>query len=135
MKTIMQVIGVGILAATATLAAPSASPKPNVLLVAVDDLNPWVGYLGRNPQTITPDMDRLAKRGVWFTRSYCAAPVCNPSRAALMSGLRPVFAFIQPRLTEAQLPKNVHFTAAGSKMLARQVADAIQDELAGKIHR
>jgi arylsulfatase A-like enzyme len=66
-----------------------AAPRPNVLFIAVDDLNHWVGYLGRNPQTLTPNLDRLAKRGVWFTRSYCAAPVCNPSRAALMSGLRP----------------------------------------------
>jgi len=63
--------------------------KPNVLFIAIDDLNHWVGYLGRNPQTKTPNIDRLAARGVWFTRSYCAAPVCNPSRAALMSGLRP----------------------------------------------
>src|SRR5512135_270556 len=63
--------------------------KPNVLFIAIDDLNHWVGYLGRNPQTKTPNIDRLAKRGVWFTRSFCAAPVCNPSRAALMSGLRP----------------------------------------------
>jgi arylsulfatase A-like enzyme len=63
--------------------------RPNVLFIAVDDLNHWVGYLHRNPQTITPNIDRLAKRGVRFTRSYCAAPACNPSRAALMSGLRP----------------------------------------------
>lgn len=65
------------------------TPKPNVLFIAVDDLNHWVGYLGRNPQTRTPNIDRLAARGQWFSRSYCAAPVCNPSRAALMSGLRP----------------------------------------------
>src|SRR6202012_4203856 len=63
--------------------------KPNVLFIAVDDLNHWVGYLGRNTQTITPNIDRLAARGLRFTRSYAAAPVCNPSRAALMSGLRP----------------------------------------------
>src|SRR5215208_4379562 len=69
--------------------ARAADAKPNVLFIAVDDLNHWVGYLGRNSQTRTPNIDRLAKRGVWFTRSYCAAPVCNPSRAALMSGLRP----------------------------------------------
>mgnify|MGYP002622091124 CR=1 FL=1 len=66
-----------------------AAEKPNVLFIAVDDLNHWVGYLPRNPQTITPNIDRLAGRGVYFTRSYCAAPACNPSRAALMSGLRP----------------------------------------------
>ena len=69
--------------------APAAPRKPNVLFLAIDDLNHWVGYLGRNPQTRTPNIDRLASRGVWFTRSYCPAPVCNASRAALMSGLRP----------------------------------------------
>jgi arylsulfatase A-like enzyme len=67
---------------------PSAK-RPNVLFIAVDDLNHWVGYLGRNPQTKTPNIDKLASRGVRFTRSYCVAPVCNPSRAALLSGLRP----------------------------------------------
>ena len=66
-----------------------AADRPNVLFIAVDDLNHWVGYLGRNPQTITPNIDKLAMRGVRFSRSYCAAPVCNPSRTALMSGMRP----------------------------------------------
>ena len=68
---------------------PEPARRPNVLFIAIDDLNHWVGYLGRNPRTKTPNLDRLAAQGVWFTRSYCAAPVCNPSRAALMSGLRP----------------------------------------------
>ncbi|MBI5835468.1 MAG: sulfatase [Armatimonadetes bacterium] len=63
--------------------------RPNVLFIAIDDLRDWVGYLGHNPQTRTPNLDRLARRGVWFTRPYCPAPVCNASRAALMSGLRP----------------------------------------------
>src|SRR5579863_1163236 len=63
--------------------------RPNVLFIAVDDLNHWIGHLGRNKQTKTPNIDRLAARGVTFTHAYCAAPVCNPSRAALMSGLRP----------------------------------------------
>lgn len=66
-----------------------AADKPNVLFIAVDDLNHWVNYLGRNKQAQTPNIEALAKRGVRFTRSYCAAPVCNPSRAALMSGMRP----------------------------------------------
>src|SRR4051812_34049104 len=64
-------------------------PKPNVLFIAVDDLNHWVGYMHRNDQTATPNIDKLAARGVRFTHSYAAAPVCNPSRAALMSGFRP----------------------------------------------
>ncbi len=81
-----------ILAAAAVVyAAGAAEPpkRPNVLFIAVDDLNHWVGHLGRNKQTKTPNIDRLANRGVTFTRAYCAAPVCNPSRAALLSGLRP----------------------------------------------
>jgi arylsulfatase A-like enzyme len=80
-------LGIGVLLATPCGA--QADERPNVLFIAVDDLNHWVGYLDRNPQTITPNIDRLAARGVRFTRSYCAAPACNPSRAALMSGLRP----------------------------------------------
>lgn len=71
-------------------AAPAADqPRPNVLFIAIDDLRDWVGYLGKNPQVKTPNLDRLAGRGLSFTHSYCAAPVCNASRAALLSGLRP----------------------------------------------
>ena len=63
--------------------------RPNVLFIAVDDLNHWVGYTGRNPQAKTPNIDRLSKMGVSFMNANCAAPLCNPSRAALMSGLHP----------------------------------------------
>ena len=63
--------------------------KPNVLFIAVDDLNHWVGHLGRNKQTKTPNIDRLAAMGVTFSNAQCAAPVCNPSRSALLSGKRP----------------------------------------------
>lgn len=66
----------------------SAEP-PNVLFIAVDDLNHWVTHLNRNQQAQTPNIDRLAAKGTTFTRAYCAVPACNPSRAALMSGLRP----------------------------------------------
>lgn len=66
-----------------------ATERPNVLMIAVDDLNHWVGHFGRNPQAKTPNLDRLASRGVTFTRAYCAVPACNPSRAALLSGMRP----------------------------------------------
>lgn len=69
--------------------AADARKRPNVLFIAIDDLRDWVGYLHHNGQTKTPNIDRLAKMGTAFTHSYCAAPVCNPSRAALMSGLRP----------------------------------------------
>ena len=66
-----------------------AQSKPDVLFIAVDDLNDWTSYLGGHPQTKTPNIDRLVTRGTAFTNSHCAAPACNPSRAALMSGLRP----------------------------------------------
>lgn len=66
-----------------------AAEKPNVLFIAVDDLNDWIACLGGHPQCQTPNIDRLAAKGVLFTRSYCAAPACNPSRAALMTGVRP----------------------------------------------
>src|SRR3954462_6346489 len=72
-------------------AAPAVKygEKPNVLFIAIDDLNHWVGYLGRNKQTATPNIDRLAARGVRFTHAYCGAPSCTPSRSALLSGSRP----------------------------------------------
>jgi len=63
--------------------------KPNVLLIAVDDLNDWVGFLGGHPQIKTPNMDRLARRGVAFANAHCAAPLCGPSRAAIFSGQQP----------------------------------------------
>lgn len=71
--------------------APAAvqGDSPNVLFIAVDDLNDWIGCLGGNPDCRSPNIDRLAARGVLFSRSYCAAPACNPSRAALMTGVRP----------------------------------------------
>lgn len=61
----------------------------NVLFIPVDDLNHWVGVLGRNNQVKTPNIDQLAKTGVAFSSAHCAAPVCCPSRAALLSGKRP----------------------------------------------
>ena len=63
--------------------------KPNVLFIAIDDLRDWVGALGTRADVKTPNLDRLAARGVLFTRAYCAAPACNPSRASFMSGVRP----------------------------------------------
>ena len=63
--------------------------KPNVIFIAVDDLNDWVGYLGGHPQAKTPNIDRLIKRGVGFSKAYTVAPLCNPSRVALLTGLYP----------------------------------------------
>ena len=63
--------------------------RPNVLFIAIDDLNDWTGYLGGHPQAQTPNLDRLAASGVAFMQAYCAAPVCIPSRAAVLTGIPP----------------------------------------------
>lgn len=60
--------------------------RPNILFIAVDDLNNWTGYAG-NGQAITPNMDRLAGDGVYFSKAYCNYPLCGPSRASVMSGM------------------------------------------------
>lgn len=62
---------------------------PNVLFLAIDDLNDWVGYLGGHPQAITPNLDRLAAASSSFQRAYCNAPLCGPSRASALTGLYP----------------------------------------------
>ena len=66
-------------------AQEASSPKPNhershpnVLFIAVDDLNHWVTHLKRNPQARTPNIDRLASMGMTFTNAYCVAPSANP---------------------------------------------------------
>lgn len=86
----MKPLSLLLIALLSLLAAEApAADRPNVLMIPIDDLNHWVGHLGRHPQTRTPNLDRLAAAGVSFTRAYCAAPACNPSRIALMSGLPP----------------------------------------------
>jgi len=66
-----------------------AKSRPNVLFIAVDDLNDWIGCLGGHEQAKTPNIDRLAASGMLFTNAHCAAPACNPSRTAIMTGLSP----------------------------------------------
>src|SRR5687768_11480860 len=71
------------------LRAADEPPRPNVLLIAIDDLNDWVGFLGGHPQVKTPNMDRLARRGMVFANAHCTSPLCCPSRAAVFSGRQP----------------------------------------------
>jgi iduronate 2-sulfatase len=70
------------------LAIASATERPNVLLICVDDLKPLLGCYG-DATVRSPNFDRLAKRGMRFDRAYCNQAVCAPSRNALMTGLRP----------------------------------------------
>ena len=73
-----------------TLAATTvfAAPKRNVLFIAVDDLRPEIGCYG-NPIAKTPNLDRLAARGIVFNHAYCQQAVCSPSRSSVMTGRRP----------------------------------------------
>ena len=66
-----------------------AADKPNILFIAIDDQNDWIGHLDGHPLAKTPHIDALAKRGTTFTNAHCQAPLCNPSRTSLLLGLRP----------------------------------------------
>lgn len=74
---------------SAATPAMAGERRPNVVFIAVDDLNDWVGCLGGHPQAFTPNIDRLARRGTLFTNAHCQAPLCNPSRSSVLTGLRP----------------------------------------------
>jgi arylsulfatase A-like enzyme len=88
--------------------AQEPEKRPNVLLIGVDDLNDWIGCLGGHPQAKSPNIDRLAARGVLFTNAHCQSPVCNPSRASLMTSLYPSTSgiyFLNPDLSESPVAR------------------------------
>lgn len=125
---------VHLMALLLAIAAPSihAVEKPDVLYIVIDDLNDWVGCLGGHPQARTPNLDRLAAQGTLFTRGYCIAPACRPSRTAVALGKRPSTTGVflnegfqntpkmdvvraSPVLT-AMFHQNGYFTAGGGKL-------------------
>lgn len=113
--------------------------KPNVLFIAIDDLNDWVGFLDGHPQASTPHMDELAKRGIVFSNAHCAAPLCCPSRAAIFSGLQPFrtgvygnddrIRELRPNLTllSVHLRNNGYKTYGTGKLLHRKHIDLFDE--------
>ncbi|SVE12965.1 uncharacterized protein METZ01_LOCUS465819, partial [marine metagenome] len=66
------------------LAKPTG--KPDVLFIVVDDMNDWISLLDPKAPIKTPNLERLAHRGMLFRKAYCISAACNPSRAATMTG-------------------------------------------------
>lgn len=88
LRTLGQGMGAAALAPLLGSCRASRTP-PNVLFISIDDLNDWANCLGGRPGVLTPNLDRLAAIGVLFTNAHCAAPACNPSRTAVLTGIRP----------------------------------------------
>ena len=87
--------------------ATAASSQPNVLFIAIDDMNDWVGFLGGHPQAQTPNMDKLAKRGVNFTNAHCISPACSPCRLGLLYGIEPYNSGLYPFYDDKRIPQDV----------------------------
>ncbi len=84
------VSAVGLGGVASLLAGQGKADKPNVLFIAVDDMNDWIGPLANHlPRARTPNLDRLAQKGVTFANAHCAGPVCHPSRVSVMTGVHP----------------------------------------------
>lgn len=108
-----------------TAAQVPSQQKPNVVFIAIDDQNDWVGHLGGHPLVKTPHIDSLASQGTAFLNAHCQSPLCNPSRTSLMLGLRPTttgvyglapwFRNLERWQDRVTLPQ--HFKAHGYKTL------------------
>ncbi|TWU59249.1 Choline-sulfatase [Rubripirellula tenax] len=84
---------------------PTSNPKPNVLFIAVDDLNDYISPLDNHPGVSSPNFDRLARHSVSFANAHCAAPACHASRVAMMTGVHPVTSGIYKNLFGAHGPR------------------------------
>jgi choline-sulfatase len=123
MKMICLLLGLLVLSGLSNVAS---GVGPNVLFIAIDDQNDWIGAFGGHRLAKTPNIDRLAARGTAFLNAHCNAPLCNPSRTSLLLGLRPTttgiyglapwFRTLPEWKNRVALPQ--HFSANGYKTLA-----------------
>ena len=132
---------------TPVFVATTCAPKPeknlvahpNVLFISLDDMNDWVQPLSGNSQSITPNLTKFADEGVNFTKNYCASPGCNPSRAAMLTGLHTyssgMYSNYQdwrkvPRLAESltigqHFKNNGYYTAGAGKIYHYDQVDTL----------
>lgn len=121
---VRQLLAAILLVLLANISATGAElEKPNVLFIAIDDLNDWIGKLAGHPQSLTPNIDALADRGTLFANAHCAAPACNPSRASLMTSIAPYRSgvYVNPQPWKPMLKDKVtlsqHFMSHGYRAI------------------
>lgn len=106
--------------------------QPNILFIAIDDMNDWTGFLGGHPQVKTPNMDALAAKGVNFTNAHCIAPACSPSRNALLFGVEPFHSGFYPFYKLENVPSKVMSKYTSLPTFLKQ--NGYNTYGAGKIH-
>lgn len=102
LRVLLGYCGLAVVSACTSFVARAAEP-PNVLIIAIDDLNDWVGCMQGHPNALTPNIDRLAQRGTLFSNAHCQAPICGPSRASLFTGLLPTTSGIYGQIPDKLL--------------------------------
>lgn len=75
--------------ATFSRAKSAVVGSPNVLFIVIDDMNDWTTLFDKSNPIKTPNLERLAARGMFFSHAYSVVPGCNPSRAAVLTGYKP----------------------------------------------
>lgn len=128
----------------------SPGDRPNILFIAIDDLNTWLGCMQGHPNALTPNIDRLASKGALFTNAHCQAPLCGPSRASVMTGLRPSSTGIYGMIDDDNIKKdnrntenvvllpeyfkqNGYQTMGIGKLFHQHVPDGLLDESGGRV--
>lgn len=102
-------------------AEPDQDRPPNILFIAIDDLNDWVGALGGHPDAKTPHMDRLAARGTLFRQAHTQYPLCGPSRASVMSGFLPSTLGYSDHMSDEELKERTE--SKGGRLLHEYFSD------------
>ncbi len=126
----------------------AGSDRPNILMISIDDLNDWVGCMDGHPDVKTPNIDRLAERGVLFENAHCPVPLCGPSRAAIMTGVSPSSSGIYGQISDEDLSKpfngdivylsnwfsqNGYHTLCKGKVFHRNAPEGAFQENAGRV--